>query len=243
MGQTSRCCMVCLMPQSHVSCSLENPHFSIFTLDRPTCERNRLRAFQVVQGFSAPAGRCSSGLMLRCTLASRGSSRSLHSSMRAAFAVVLMDSVHLMKLFRDFRRGTTPRCPLSGCLWSVVCRVRSVRLATALLMSDGAIPARMGRLLVFVGFRQPVIIRQVSFSVASSFFAWVERWGGVTTKKYPLYAALFGDPSQALFPRWNRISWRTLVDHAANKCYAADSHIIIIVLKNINPGFIKCTII
>ena len=86
MGQTSRCCMVCLMPQSHVSCSLENPHFSIFTLDRPTCERNRLRAFQVVQGFSAPAGRCSSGLMLRCTLASRGSSRSLHSSMRAAFA-------------------------------------------------------------------------------------------------------------------------------------------------------------
>ena len=139
MGQTSRCCMVCLMPQSHVSCSLENPHFNIFTLDRPTCVRNRLSAFQVVQGFSAPARRCSSGLMLRCTLAPRGSSLSLHSSMRAAFAVVLMGSVHLMKLFRDSRRGTTPRCPLSGCLWSVVCRVRSVRLATALLMSEGAI--------------------------------------------------------------------------------------------------------
>ena len=168
MGLTSRCCMVCLMPQSHVSCSLENPHFNIFTLDRPTCVRNRLSAFQVVQGFSAPAGRCSSGLVLRCTLASRGSSRSLNSSMRAAFAVVLMGSVH-------FRRGTTPICPLSGCLWSVVCRVRSVRLATALLVSDGAIPASTGRLLVFVGFRQPVIIRQVSFSVASSFFAWVER--------------------------------------------------------------------
>ena len=113
--------------------------------------------------------------MLRCTLASRGSSRSLHSSMRAAFAVVLMGSVHLMKLFLDFRHGTTSRCPLSGCLWSAVCRVRSVRLATALLMSDGAIPASTGRLLVFVGFRQPVIIRQVSFSVASSFVAWVER--------------------------------------------------------------------
>ena len=90
MGQTSRCCMVCLMPQSHVSCSLENPHFNIFTLDRPSCVRNRLSAFQVVQGFSAPAGKCSSGLMLRCTLASRGSSRSLHRSMRAAFAVVSM---------------------------------------------------------------------------------------------------------------------------------------------------------
>ena len=46
---------------------------SQFTLDRPTCVRNRLSAFQVVQGFSALAGRCSSALILRCTLASRGS--------------------------------------------------------------------------------------------------------------------------------------------------------------------------
>ena len=176
MSINSRCCMVCLMPQLHVSCSLENPHFNIilFTLDRPTCVRNRLSSFQVVRVFSAPAGRFSSGLMLRCTPAPRGSSRSLHNSMRAVFVVVLMGSVHLTKLFRDFKRGTTPRCPLSGCLRSVVCRVRSVRLATALLMSDGAIPASTGRLLVCVGFRQPVIIRQVSFSVASSSFAWVE---------------------------------------------------------------------
>ena len=130
--------MVCLMPQSHVSCSLENPHFNMFTLDRPTCVRNRLSAFQVVQGLTAPAGSCSSALMLRCTLASRGSIRSLNSSMRAAFAVVLMGSVHLPR-FQAWHHW--PRCPLSGYLWSVVCRVRSVRLATALLMSDGAIPA------------------------------------------------------------------------------------------------------
>ena len=56
MGQTSRCCMVCLMLQSQVSCSLENPHFNMFTLDRPTCVRNRLSAFQVVQRFSALLG-------------------------------------------------------------------------------------------------------------------------------------------------------------------------------------------
>ena len=123
MGQTSRCCMVCLVPQSHVSCSLENPHFNMFTLDRPTRVRSRLSAFQVAHGFSAPAERCSSALMLRCTLASRDPSRSLHSSKRAAFAVVLMGLVHVIKLLRDFRRGTTPTCPLGGCLWSVVCRV------------------------------------------------------------------------------------------------------------------------
>ena len=175
MGQTSRCFMVCLMPQSQVSCSLENPHFNMFTIDRPTCVRSRLSAFQVVQGLSAPAGRCSSALMLRCTLASRGSSRSLHSSNRAAFAVVLMGLVHVIKLLRDLKRGTIPRCLLSGCLSSVACRVRSVRLATALLMSAGAIPASTGRLFVFVGFRHPVLILQVSFIVASSLFAWVER--------------------------------------------------------------------
>ena len=177
-GQISRRCTVCLMPQSQASCSLENPTSTCSPLDRPTCVRSRLSAFQVVQalqGFSAPARRCSSALMLRCTLASRGSSRSLRSSNRVAFAGVLMGLVHVIKLFRDLRRGTTPRCPLSGCLSSVACRVRSVRLATALLMSDGAIPASTGILLVFVGFRHPVNILQVSFSVASSFFAWVER--------------------------------------------------------------------
>ena len=35
MGQTSRCCMLCLMPQSHVSCSLENRHFNILLTGQP----------------------------------------------------------------------------------------------------------------------------------------------------------------------------------------------------------------
>ena len=116
MRQTSWLCMVYLMPQSQVSCSLENPHFNMVSLDWPTCVRSRLTAFQVVQGFSAPVG-CSSALM-----ASRGSSRFLHSSNRAAFAVVLMGLVQVIKLLRDLRRGTTLRCPLSGCISSVACR-------------------------------------------------------------------------------------------------------------------------
>ena len=49
--QTSRCCMVCLMQQSHISGSFEYHHISMFTLDLPTCVRNRLSAFRVVHGF------------------------------------------------------------------------------------------------------------------------------------------------------------------------------------------------
>ena len=108
----------------------------MFTLDRPTCVCNRLSAFQVVQGFSAPAGRWSSALMLRCTLASRGPNRSLHSSKRAVFTVVLMGLVHVIKLFRDLRHGTIPRSPwlavsvpydLPPLSWCLMGRFRRVR--------------------------------------------------------------------------------------------------------------------
>ena len=127
MEQTSRCCMVCLMPQSKLSGSFENPHFNMFILDQVTL-------IHIVQMYSAPAGSCSSALMLRCTLASRGSSLSSHNSMRAAVAIVLMASFNMIKLLRHCRRGITPSRPFSGCLWSVVSRVCSVRIATALLM-------------------------------------------------------------------------------------------------------------
>ena len=63
----------------------------------------------------------------------------------------------------------------SGVTGILDCRVRSVRLATALMMSDGAISASTGRLLALVDFIHHVIILQVSFSVVASFFAWVER--------------------------------------------------------------------
>ena len=78
------------LPDATVTCFLfvGGSPFNMFTLDRPTCVRSRLSVFQFVQGFSAPPGRCSSALMLRCNLASRGSSRFLHSSNRAAFAVI-----------------------------------------------------------------------------------------------------------------------------------------------------------
>ena len=56
--------------------------------------------------------------------------------------------------------------------WVALVRIVSCsfRIATA-LQSGGAIPANTSRLLVFVGF--VVIIQQVSFSVASSCFAYM----------------------------------------------------------------------
>ena len=100
-----------------------------FWFDRPTCVGNRLSAFHVVQRFSAPAGRCSSALYT-CV---RGLQRSLHNYMRRRVTSLGCK----IKLFVDLWRGTTQRCPLSGYLWSVVGPVRSVRLATAVLMSEG----------------------------------------------------------------------------------------------------------
>ena len=131
MGQTSRCCMVCLMPQSQdlVSVSFEYPHFGMFTLARLTCVRNRLRAFQVVQGV-------------------RGSLRRVDGL--STFDVTLPRFHAWLAQLRDVHWS-------SGCLSSVLWRVRSVRLATALLVSHWAIPASMTRLFVFVRFRQPGI--------------------------------------------------------------------------------------
>ena len=85
--------------------------------------------------------------------ASRGSSRALHNSMRAAFAVVLTGLVHLRKLqawhYSSFQAWHHCEMSVEWYLWSVVCRDRSVRLATALLVSDGAIQANTGRLFMF----------------------------------------------------------------------------------------------
>ncbi len=37
-------------PPAQLVCLMPHPHFDIFALDRPTCVRNRLSAFQVSQG-------------------------------------------------------------------------------------------------------------------------------------------------------------------------------------------------
>ena len=67
------------------------------------------------------------------TLKTMGSNQYCPSTSRGS-----VKSVHWMKHFHDFRGDTTLKRP-------AVCRVRSVRVATALLISDGAIA------IMFVG--------------------------------------------------------------------------------------------
>ena len=72
-------------------------------------------------------------------LASRFSSLSLHISKQAAFAVMLVGSVLLMKLFRDFRRGTTPVLRRGiGCLVPII---GDRRLAGLVRVGGGSCPS------------------------------------------------------------------------------------------------------
>ena len=61
--------------------------------------------------------------------------------------------------------------PNSGCLGSVDWRSLSALLTVSLLISGGAIPASRCRLLVLVGLRQAVMVRQVLFRAESNLLA------------------------------------------------------------------------
>ena len=62
--------------------------------------------------------------------------------------------------------------PLGRRYTSVEEVVISTRLATPCLTTAGAMPVRRCRLFMLVGFKQPVIERQVLFNTGSSFLAW-----------------------------------------------------------------------
>ena len=79
-----------------------------------------------------------------------------------------------MKLFRDFNLLAAGWWWNSWCMASVVCRVRSMRQATVLLMWGGAIPASMSRLSKFVGLSQPEMIRHQSCRAGFSLCACVD---------------------------------------------------------------------
>ena len=55
-----------------------------------------------------------------------------------------------MKIFLDCSRCLAGQCPYNGRLGSSICLLRSLLLATVRLIADGAIPARMYRLSMFV---------------------------------------------------------------------------------------------
>ena len=70
--QTSRCCMVYLMPQSQVSGSFEYPHLGTFNLHRPTYVRHRFSVFCICVNacfcscFHVCDGSCMSTCLCAC---------------------------------------------------------------------------------------------------------------------------------------------------------------------------------
>ena len=71
----------------------------------------------------------------------------------------------------DFNLVGAGSDPNSGCLGSVDWRSLSALLAVSLLISGGAIPTSRCRLLVLVGLRQPVMVRQALFRTGSNLLA------------------------------------------------------------------------
>ena len=75
----------------------------------------------------------------------------------------------LRKDHLDFNLVGAGSDPNSGCFASVDWRSLSAVLAVSLLIPGGAIPASRCRLLVLVGLRQPVMVRQALFRAGSNF--------------------------------------------------------------------------
>ena len=77
----------------------------------------------------------------------------------------------LRKDLLDFNLVGAGSDPNSGCLGALDWRNLSALLAVSLLISGGAIPASRCRLLMLVGLRQPVIVRQALFRAGSNLLA------------------------------------------------------------------------
>ena len=74
----------------------------------------------------------------------------------------------LRKDLLDFNLVDAGTDPNSGCLGSVDWHSLSALLAVSLLILDGAIPTSRCKLLVLVGLRQPVMVRQALFRAGSN---------------------------------------------------------------------------
>ena len=77
----------------------------------------------------------------------------------------------LRKVLLDFNLVGAGTDSNSGCLESIDWHSLSALLAVSLLISGGAIPASRCRLLVLVGLRQPVMVRQALSRAGSNLLA------------------------------------------------------------------------
>ena len=125
----------------------------------PTQVHSRLSECQQNHGWSDPAGRDSAGcnhilmtIDVSCSHVSNISSLMLLGDEFSGF-------VKFRKRFHDFNQLISDMWLYSWCFLSAACLVLSVRLAAVRLMSDGAMLASRCRLFMFVGFRQPLMMR------------------------------------------------------------------------------------
>ena len=129
----------------------------------------RLRFFQMVHSRWAPSGSLSTAVIFMAGVVLFRALKELRRrQVRVWEAESLRRPVEEMKLLPECR------CDVSGVCWNMgwrgefCCLTCSDWLAAALLMPGGAIPSRMCRWSVLVGFRHPVMIWQHSLRVLSS---------------------------------------------------------------------------
>ena len=171
-GHCSRCSIVCVsVPQLHEGSPVWYPHLIKFALVQPTPDLSRLSVFHVGRGALLAGGRLSDGLISTSTEGGLDFNLSIHRSMFVSALGWTMGWTWLRKDLLDFNLVDAGSDPNGGCLGYVDWRSLSALLAVSLLISDGAIPASRCRLLVLVGLRQPVMVRQALFRAGSNLLA------------------------------------------------------------------------
>ena len=172
-GHDIKCPIVCgTAPHLHSKPeSSMYPHLNRFSLLRPTWVRSLFKDFQVTQGNSCPGGRSSAG----GTNGLGKEALSLHSVSLSCAGSPVSGTTHFKKLFRLLSLCGTRMLSYKGCRVSETILALSLELATALRTTGGAIPASGYSICIGVGFRQPVMIRHVSFKAVSTSLAWAER--------------------------------------------------------------------
>jgi len=164
--------VLCSWPHEQVvSPSGRSLHLSILTLQRPTPVLSLFSNFQIGHLFSWPGGRDSLG----CSHWLSWLASATYFSGLNLLVVVFSLVVTFKKLFHDFSRCFGICNPCITRQVSISILVLSQSACTIRLIWNGDMPESMYNFSIGVFFKQPVMMRRVSFRVISNFFACAER--------------------------------------------------------------------